>query len=377
MSSRNFFVSIWFVYCSALLYPDIERYTLFNEIFALLGLLLSLDFFYKKYRALTKIELVYFISILYGLILCISSFQEIINTGAYLSLRTMPIFYNVFSFMVGYSVYQYYLRFNPITTNSKWMRLNLFVSLITPWRISPQVFAMFYLKTFKGVFIYLLLFLLINGGSTSITAFIFVGLLYIYKNTHVLKILWSRKFLYICIASFLFLLSLSGGVYQKFIDVGYEDIFGFDVNITWRYMFWVYLYQDVISQNFLTGIGFGTPLFNLDFAPDFLTSDDGSRNTEYTLGTHNSIIFLISRMGLIGVLLITWLHVLIYSKAFKVINKKLRTFSELEMLLLANLMFLNSAFFNVVLESPLYGGLYWVSLGLLYGSIKYNEDELN
>lgn len=368
---RKFFYLIWFVYSIALLYPDLERYTYYNEIFSLLGLLLSLHFFTKKYKALTKVELVYFIFLIFGFFLIMVSYTSMIKTGMYLSLRTMPIFYNSFCFILGYYLYQYCFneRFYHLTV--KFSKPLLLLSLIMPWRLTPQVFAMLYLKSYKAVFFYLTIFILVNGGSTSITAILFVGAIYLYKSTHIAKKLMSIRWLYLFILLFFLLLYFSGDIYEYFLDIGYEDYFGLDVNLTWRYMFWVYLFQEVIINNPFMGIGFGTPLFLLDIAPDFLTSDDGSRNTEYTLGTHNSLVYLISRMGGVGLFIVLILHVLIYSKAFKAIKKnRSNKITEIEMLTLSSLMFLNSAIFNVVLETPLYGGLYWVTLGLLYSSLK-------
>ena len=372
----NFFFFIWLVYSAGLIYPNIERYTLYNELFSLLGILLTFHYLNVKYTRLNKIDMVYFLFVFYGFFLLIISGNEIMKSGAYLSLRTMPIFYNVFGFMVGCYLYYHFIRHQQLN-NPLINKLMLLVSLITPWRLSPQVFAMFFLKSYKGIFLYLLCFLIINGGSTSITAFVFVAIVYLYKKTYLIKKYWSNKILYVFLILFFLLLSSSGEIYQIFLDVGYEDVFAMDVNLTWRYMFWVYLFQEVISQHPLMGIGFGAPLFYLDLAPEFLTSDDGSRNTEYTLGTHNSIIFLLARMGIIGLVLVLILHILIYAKAFRKINKEPKTnkVSETELFLLANFMFLNSALFNVVLETPLYGGLYWITLGVLYGSLKLKGEQ--
>lgn len=368
---HKFFFIIWLLYSTGLIYPDIERYVFYNEFFVLVGFSLSFHFISRKYTSLTKVELVYFSFIIYGFILLLASSKSIISTGAYLSLRTMPIFYNVFAFMLGYYLYSYHLVEKEFVSSKKWAILSIAMSIITPWRLTPQVFAMYFLQSYKAIFCYLILFSFVNGGATSLTAFLFVSILYFHKNTLTITKWCSKKYLYSILISFFTALYFSDEIYNSFISTGYEDVFALDVNFTWRYMFWVYLFQDVIVNNLLFGIGFGTPLFDLDTAPNFLTSDDGTRNTEYTLGTHNSLVFLLARMGGIGLFLVLSLHVLIYSKAFKAIKaNKNNKISEIESILLANLMFLNSAFFNVILETPLYGGLYWLTLGLLYGSLK-------
>jgi len=367
----KFFFFVWLLFSAGLIYPDLERYVYLNELLAILGFFLTFNFYLKSYTSLTRVELLYFIFVVYGALLLLASYEEISNSGLYLSVRTMPIFYNVFGFITGYYLYMYYLSGRVLKFPKGWRYVGLAVSLVTPWRLSPQVFAMLFLKSYKAIFLYLTLFFLINGGSTSITAFVFVFSLLVYKNSKSIRAWLSVKYLYVFTALFFVGLYLSYGVFDEFISIGYEKYFALDVNLTWRYMFWVYLFQEVAANNIFFGIGFGSPLFELGVAPSFITSDDGSRNTEYTLGTHNSMVFLLMRMGGVGLLLILLIHAAVYSKAFRFILKdRGAELSEVETLLLANLMFLNSAFFNVILETPLYGGLYWMTLGLLYGSLK-------
>jgi len=363
-----FYMIIWFVYCIGLIYPDVERYTYYNEIFSLLGVFLCLSYLVSKFGRFTKVDYVYYLLIIYGLLLVVLSYDDIIKNGAYLSLRTMPVYYSMFVFVVGFNAHHFYLRKKSTLNLSWWRHFNLFVSILTPWRLSPQVFAMYNLRTFQGVFLYLLLFAIVNGGATSVTAFGVLFIFYAYKRHGLMKELFSKNTVYALLLMFVVLLGFSGDLYNEFSDIGYEGLYAIDPNFTWRYMYWVYLYQEVISNNILTGIGFGAPLFELGDVPRFITTDDGSRNTGYTLGTHNSLVYLLARMGLVGAVLLVWLHVLIYMKAFALVDKSSKIFSEVEIYLLGCIMFLNSALFNVVLESPLYAGLYWFALGVLYSS---------
>lgn len=369
--SYRFYSFICLVYCIALLYPDIERLIFQNELMSLLGATCALKYFVSNRNSITKIELIYLLFLLYGMAIVIASIRDIWGTGLYLSLRTMPIFYNSLSFMVGIYMYNCYLKYRNVGVRNKFSLLFLAISLLTPWRLSPQVFAMFFISSYKYALGYLALFIAINGGSTSITAFLLIAVFLVFENKAVIARFMSTKLIVMYLIFFLMILYFSSALYENFLSDGYEGIFSFDVNLTWRYMFWVYLFQEVISNNPIFGIGFGVPLFDLDVIPAFITSDDGSRNTGYTLGTHNSIIYLLTRMGLVGVILIGAIHVMIYRCAFDLYKSKRSP--EITSLILVNIMFLNSMFFNVVLESPLYGGGYWTSLGILYGSVRFKS----
>ncbi len=366
----KFYMGVWLLYVAALLYPDIERYIFQNELLSLLGLVCSLHYFISNRAVMTRIDIVYLLFLLYGTALFISSLNNIIETGWYLSLRTMPIFYNSLCFIVGLYLYNNFLKYHNWTVGGKQSYLFLGLSLLTPWRLSPQVFAMFFIGSYRYAIGYLALFVLINGGSTSLTALLIVVLFYIFENRSVLARLFTAKLMLMYLLFFLMLMYFSTDLLGRFIDDGYVDVFALDVNFTWRYMFWVYLFQEVISNNPLFGIGFGVPLFDLDVIPGFITTDDGSRNTGFTLGTHNSIVYLLSRMGLVSVLLVGAIHIMVYRKAFVLYKLNKEKSSEILSLILVNLMFLNSMLFNVVLETPLYGGLYWCSLGVLYGAVK-------
>ncbi len=369
--SYRFYFFVWLLYGAALIYPDIERVIYQNELMSLLGLTCALKYFVSNRNSMTKIEVVYLLFLLYGLAVLIVSIGDILDTGWYLSLRTMPIFYNSLSFMVGIYMYNCYLRYRSVGERNVFSLFFLALTLLTPWRLSPQVFAMFFISSYKYALGYLALFFAINGGSTSITAFLLIAVFLAFENKAVIARFMSTKLIVMYLVFFLMMLYFSSALYESFLSDGYEGIFSFDVNLTWRYMFWVYLFQEVISNNPIFGIGFGVPLFDLDVIPDFITSDDGSRNTGHTLGTHNSIIYLLTRMGLIGVILIGAIHVMIYRCAFDLYKNKKSP--EVISLILVNLMFLNSMFFNVVLESPLYGGGYWASLGILYGAIRFKS----
>jgi O-antigen ligase len=154
---------------------------------------------------------------------------------------------------------------------------------------------------------------------------------------------------------------------HKFLIVGYDGIGG-DNNATWRLMLWIYLFNEVFLNNPIFGIGFGTPLFDLANVPAFITSDDGSRFTEYTLGTHNSFFFVSLRLGSVGLLLIALIHCQLFARAIKSlkVNPDKLVNGIMLSLILASAMFVNSALFNVVLESPLYAGNYWFTMGLMY-----------
>ena len=361
-------MGVWLVYAAALLYPDIERYIYQNELLSLVGLMCAFHYYIAFRNVVSRIDVLYLIFLLYGSALFISSLGDVVEAGWYLSLRTMPVFYNSWCFILGLYVYNNFLRFHDLTIKSKKFYFLLGLSIVTPWGLSPQVFAMFFIRTYKYALGYLLIFNVVHGGATSLTALLIVASFYAFENRAIFSRFFSLKLMLLYLITFMLLLYISAGMFNEFIEGGYVGLFAWDANITWRYMFWVYLFQEVILNNPIFGIGFGVPLFDLDIIPEFITTDDGSRNTGYTLGTHNSIVYLLARMGLMGVVLLGAIHVMIYKYAFG-LYKNNRS-PEILSLILVNLMFLNSMFFNVVLETPLYGGLYWCSLGILYGAVK-------
>lgn len=354
-----------------MVYPDLERNIYNNEIFSLLGFFIFSLLFLSRNFPLGYLRPLYTF-IAYGVVIFIISLPSILQSGLYLSARTLTIWYSVFGFFLGFMFVQVIglKRFSNIVV--RFSKVSWVLMFVTWYRLTPQVLFSFGRKsTAQSYFLFLCVmisFFVMKSGATTVTAIIFATVVYVWVNSKTFSVLLGRKT--ILVFSIVLLLSIYFfiPVFNKFLQVGYEGFSG-DNNATWRLMFWVYLFKEKFLNSPLLGIGFGTPLFDLVYAPEFLTSDDGSRNTEYTLGTHNSFFYAAIRLGLIGFVLLILSILRIYAVAVKAYRmsgcdkEKNLMFS----LILANIMFLNSALFNVILESPLYAANFWVTLGLMYG----------
>jgi len=93
-----------------------------------------------------------------------------------------------------------------------------------------------------------------------------------------------------------------------------------------------------------------------------VNTNPGDPDLPYTLGAHNSFITLAVRSGIIGLLL----FLIFFSR---LIRQSIRYFQFSYVKgALAMFLFLNvAALFNVIMESPLYSGVYWILAGLLFG----------
>lgn len=360
-------LAIFLIYAVSLIYPNAERFIYNNEVFSALGLLILLHSKFRKPIIEKELYAVYFF-IIYGVFEIFISIQAISETKAYLTLRTMPVWYSIFSFFLGvYCLKQFktdqIIKFRNNTRFFSWIAL-----FITGFRLTPQVLFAIIAGNYKKYFVALIvLFCLIKGGSTSYTALIITLAIYALISFPQLMKFFGKKVLALIILLAMISLYLLTPYLANFLIVGYDGIGG-DNNATWRLMLWIYLFNEVFLHNPIFGIGFGTPLFHLGDAPRFITADDGSRFTEYTLGTHNSFFFISLRLGLIGLLTTILIHCQLFAHAIKSLkfNQDKRYNGIMLSLILACALFVNSALFNVVLESPLYAGNYWFTLGLMY-----------
>jgi len=350
-----------------MIFPNTERFIYNNEIFALLGFSTLIFTKFKNSKIEKELYAIY-IFVLYGFFEIFISITSITETQPYLTLRTMCIWYSCFSFFLGsYCIKQFSTKsivsFRNRTKYLSWASL-----FITGFRLTPQVLFATISGERKAYFLlFIIAFCVIKGGATSYTALLAALILYASVYFSQIRKFFGKKTLLLIIFCFMVSLYFLAPVLANFLAVGYDGVGG-DNNITWRLMLWIYLFNEVFLNNPIFGIGFGTPLFNLATAPGFITSDDGSRLTEYTLGTHNSFFFVSLRLGSIGLILIALIHYRLFSRAIKSLREHKDHVSKgiTLSLILAAILFVNSALFNVVLESPLYASNYWFTLGLMY-----------
>ena len=364
---RSVAIAIFLVYATSMIYPNAERFIYNNELFSALGLIILIHSKFKKPKLEKELYGIYFF-IIYGVFELFISIQAISETKAYLTLRTMPVWYSIFSFFLGVYCLKQFKTNSIIKFRNKAKYFAWITLFITGFRLTPQVLFSIIAGNYKKYFLgFLVVFCLIKGGSTSYTALLIALAIYAMTNYPQLRKFIGIKTLALITLSAMVILYLLTPYLANFLVVGYDGIGG-DNNATWRLMLWIYLFNEVFLHNPVFGIGFGTPLFHLADAPKFITADDGSRFTEYTLGTHNSFFFISLRLGLIGLATTILIHCQLFARAIKAlkINEDRKYNGVMLSLILACALFVNSALFNVVLESPLYAGNYWFTLGLMY-----------
>jgi len=357
-----------------MIYPDTERFIYNNEIFSLLGLLIYIGYILNG-RLLSRNLGPLHLFILYGFIVVFFSLPDIAETGLYLSLRTMAIWYSVFAFFLGFIIINRLNTQQNVSFIGKFRLVSWVLMFISNFRLTPHVLLAFGRTTALSNYLFLcstmLVYFAIKGGATTVTAIITITAIYAWANTKLLSHLFNKKSIFasalVTFGSLYFLLPL----FEKFTDVGYAG-FGIDNNMTWRIMFWLYLFKEQFLDNPLFGLGFGSKLFDLATAPDFITADDGSRFTEYTLGTHNSFFYAAIRLGGVGFVLLIASVIKIYTASVKAYRASTNHIQKnlIFSLILANALFLNSALFNVVLESPLYAANFWFTLGAMHAFIR-------
>lgn len=375
---KNIFINVSFLlFILLVLYPDIERIFYFNEFFAFIGfcLLIKNGANYLKQRYIV-LRCVLFYN-LYCFIYAIISFIFLQSGNNYEFIRTLPIWYSSLAFFVGIEFVQQ-INFRKWFGSLRGNILLILLSFAIPGRLTQQLilpFTMINHNLRKYFIVITCAYFIYKGGATSYVSIVTLLLLTVFNNSIFNNIIKSKLFVPSLVVVFSFSLWwFKIGFEGFFIDNDYGRFEGIteDKNIIWRLMFWVYQFENNIRNFPFFGIGFGTPLFDLKYVPDFLTSDDGSRATPYTLGTHNSLVFILIRLGLTGLLPI----LIIYSKLLRdYFNMKNY---PIQIILFFLFVFISlSMLFNVILESPLYGGIYWIVTGMFYQSLKFKKDSFN
>jgi hypothetical protein len=276
------------------------------------------------------------------------------------------LFYSTFIFFVGYYSYSVLTK-----------RSNYFIVALTPFFI------------FSGERLSLALSFFSLSGRSKWIAIIFVSVsllahaAYMGVSTPVVVLLASLILVYFRgIASvflsfgvfgwvgLLVLLAAIGSVfyfdvYQGFLHGSY-GYFGDDVdnNAYWRLMYWLYLITSNFNEFLVTGIGFGTKLFDLgDTGVWWIVPSELSRGNElieYVLGPHNSLVFIFKRTGLLGIYIFLMFLFHLMKLAFESRNPGL----------ICCLVVLNvNLVFNVILESPLWSINYWFMSGMCYAQL--------
>lgn len=352
-----------------------EKKLLFNEILSVSGLGLLV---YKRFK-IERSEIAFYIILL--LTLCavhlITSLWRM--DGFYYYLRNSVIIYSMFTFFLGYFTFRYLDRF--LVKVRKLLSLYIGFFLVVP--VSSFLFERFGMSILfpsvlhrrnlrYGLPILILLCILYSlfySSATIVILFIFYMMLLIIPGYKVAKqmgfiILFVFIGFFIAIQPDLALMERYSVLTTNGIEavMGSNALLELDASTTWRFLFWRQAIVDQFPYN-LAGIGFGTPLFRFFPVYDIEKLD----TLPYVMGAHNSFVYLFARLGILFVVLILGVYRVIFKEYF---SYKSFYYKNRSILLFWSFFAVSIiAFFNPVLESPIYASAYWLVLGMLAKAI--------
>lgn len=357
----------------------LERSIFANEILTSVGaFVLAIVLINRKLKA-NKYATIILIMVAYGSLSFLIGHYSNTDATLYEKLRTTPIVYSSFCFFTGYYIVhtgvtrRYYEKLIPIL-----MLPTLVLGAIIGGKLSPPSIAaltinrttdnrrIFYFFTISFIVVieaaHQLLLGNSDGSSTIAIMLVFCVMMFKLKD----KVFHATRRINI-VAVLVILLLIAAGlkitayVHNDFFTQGFS-YFGdsYDANSIWRLMFWAKIINDMSAVNWLLGIGLANPLFNeLDPTTFFIiASEPDAIDRPYTLGLHNSILTYLVRLGSIGLFLFLYITI----KTLKSLT--LHNDMKSEALFVSFSLILIPAFFNVVLESPLYAGQFWLILGI-------------
>lgn len=363
---------LYFIFCIHLIY-NIERLTLINEIFSFIGIILlfaNLKNFNFKFNE--KYIYYLFLYISWNIIILISSVNFLNKTTSFqVYLRTLPIFYSIFSYILGFYFY------SLLTKNLMFFSLGSYSSIFTSNVLLPPLSFLYFnfRKKLSIVLILLLLaitwknYLMNYGSSTLYLCFLFIFSVYFFPRItyKFLSILKYKFFITVLLLFLYFSIYIFASQFDLSVIDFTEESF-FDANNLWRLLFWGKIITSLWDQNtLLMGFGYGAPIFDpLDASSRFISDarpDDDI--LEYTIGMHHSLLTILHKSGIVGL----FLFICFVSSFF---NRFLSIFglnSLNDRLFLVFCLILLESLFNVILESPLYASIFWIIFGMLHKKI--------
>lgn len=389
-----FYLLLFFLFIAQSTFSTLERYIFSNELFVFAGIALLIFNFNYILEAVKKDYLKGFYLIHLFFILLLWGFFEIIysilflktTTNVYVFFRTTVIWYSMFSFFLGLKFYNLFVLFffKKVKSKKKWL-ITLFNAFSSD-RYNLALLPLIHNKTNRVIFIIVLLLLVfIKGEDTPKVIFIATIFLYLFNKKNKF---YSWLFNPILLFTF-FILSLISLLYLSnkfslFFDLDIADAYQYiDVipsagvgNIIWRIMFWAYELKTVTLSSvngFVFGFGFGTPIFDINSAPSFLLISNDTPNEEYYLGTHNSILYILFKQGIIAFVLFLSIIFSVFNRLKKINKQNGYLPNDLIYFFLSFIFIFIAALFNVVLESALYASVFWIHIGMLYQAISKYE----
>lgn len=354
---------------------NIEKTIFINEIFSLFGLY----FYLRNFREYIKIKndgilLALNAFLLYCILKAAISLPT--ATSLYGYLRALVLWYSAFGFFLGI---EFIKKYKQILAQNVLDRIGIpcfaFLVLYGNIIISPALLP-FLFKRYRRIsaFIFTLIgfsLLLFFSPKLTIRAMLIVFILtsLTLRNERLKRISFHPLLIVTYILLFYIIAFFVYFYFNAFYNYGYSVIPHYiRPDTTWRLMFWGYELTQQLPSHLLFGIGFGTPLFNpsnphLWFV--LYSNSESSPYFTYTLGTHNFLVDLIIRLGVLGLLPIIFIYLIIFNTV------RLHPLNWLsEACFVTFILITVGALCNVVLITPLYATTFWIFLGMLYQSLK-------
>jgi len=357
----------------------LERTLYANEFFTIVGLILSPIYVQRIYgfkQYITRIQLSLTLLTLYIFLQLAGMSVRDISRNPYEVFRTLPFAYSFSCIFFGFYIFEK-MEERRLKKPYIFERILGIASIFLGNKLSPTfaaIIGMRGLRHYKSIVSLILIF-----GAIFKTVFVYpdtkvtaalIALIFIffsfYRNLFlkILDGLSSIKSIFFVLVIIVLSSILLKTKYQQFYSVGYE-FFGntIDVNTIWRGMFWVYSITRTVSENFLFGIGFGTPLFDAnDPQVQFvIMSSPADEHLPYTLSVHNALVYIFTRLGAVGFIIFFWFLLELFRSAFKILKRT----GDFDYIYIGTLSIIISALFNVVVETPLFAGIFWTSIGMM------------
>lgn len=354
---------------------NLERSLFITEIYSLIGLIIFITHGHYRLKKLKQEPASWLVLFIYysALIAALSLLHS--TAPAYEFIRTTTIIYSPLIFFIGYHVAlktqklgKYFLILSIPTSIFGTERISLASSILGINHKKKTVPAVIIISS-------LLLHSFYMGVSTPVlAAALILALIATHHALNNTKVLGKKTVLALSSLGLffpVFIYIYLKPYFEPFVSQGYTA-FGNEVdnNAYWRLMYWYHLVSQTLTSNPITGIGFGTKLFSSnDQNLWWLVVTQHSINNqsiEYVLGPHNSLIYIFSRTGAIGLFMFLGF---LFSFFYKIFSQK-----NLNIVILSSFCILNTnMFFNVILESPIWSINYWFTTGYIYYTLKNTE----
>jgi len=368
-----------------------ERVLFFNELLSLIGF----QYFIKKsfrtnhrfYYPQSTIYRTVLFFILIGLLYAIISLP--FKTNWYYYLRNLSIIYSVFSFFIGYYLYDNQFEFFKRARTTIYGYFLLAFGLRWESIIDRNAYSFWFAliqKNWKilSVLGLIILYILYVLAYTSLTVII---ILFFVLGVRYLKTYFQFKFTMLMAVSVFIGIILWALPYLKLYDHGEYNFFGdvefvylqhpyfqIDKNSSWRLIFW---YRTVIEPfpGNLLGVGIGTPL--LPYMPNVTTTDliFDDEYIAHVIGTHNTFITIFTRFGLISILALFIIYRNVFREFFLYKGYYLNNKNDAG-LFLSFITLTCVGLFNLLIESPTLASLYWISLGFVAQAISQRQKSI-